>query len=109
MFVGYIVNSISTWYTHTLLLVDFVLFLFKLNLNVFIAWFNCSYRPVVSDSDDSDDDGVDFDFEKLGPVKILPQEHKLQVTNLNEVKNNGHFLVINCKIWINLLILNWNF
>lgn len=35
---------------------------------------------MVSDSDDSDDDGVEFDFDKLGPLEINPAEHKLQVS-----------------------------
>lgn len=56
------------------------------------------FRPVVSDSDDSDDDGVDFDFDKLGPVKVLPTEHKLQVTNLSDnffLQNKQNYCEVN--------------
>lgn len=37
-------------------------------------------RPYASDSDDSGDEGADFDVEKLGPLEVGPGEHKLQHT-----------------------------
>lgn len=49
--------------------------------NTFFLITFCSFKPPVSDSDDSDDDGVDFDFDKLGPIDINPAEHKLQVSS----------------------------
>ncbi|KFB52699.1 eukaryotic translation initiation factor 4e type [Anopheles sinensis] len=37
-------------------------------------------RPYASDSDDSGDEGADFDVDKLEPLEVGPGEHKLQYT-----------------------------
>lgn len=51
----------------------------------------------MSDSDDSDGEGVDFDIEKLGPIDISPTEHKLQVSFSLAIVENVEL------IWIFLL------
>ncbi|EJY57603.1 AAEL005796-PB [Aedes aegypti] len=37
-------------------------------------------KPYGSDSDDSGDEGADFDVDKLEPLEVGPGEHKLQYT-----------------------------
>ncbi|XP_019561967.1 eukaryotic translation initiation factor 4E type 2 [Aedes albopictus] len=37
-------------------------------------------KPYGSDSDDSGDEGTDFDVDKLEPLEVGPGEHKLQYT-----------------------------
>lgn len=43
-----------------------------------IFYTNCRLKPYGSDSDDSGDEGADFDVDKLEILEVGPGEHKLQ-------------------------------